>query len=438
MKSYIIKSIYLHAIVLFAVSCSETGILKESTKTVVLNIVTSEFQTRTAFGPKTDNLYPGYWVDGESAKICMSYTSGSQVIDGNIKAQTQKNAMIHAVMNAVDGSNFVYYAVVPASNYIAFDPADGLQFNIPILQKPTASSYDPAASAIIGKSDIYDTQQGSGDLESKTGNIAMNFDFAVAYGKVSISNMTLADGESIKSVALISTDVDIAGTANYKDGQISVVEGKKEITIATSTLKDIWFTALPSTLLDGKWKVIVSTTSGKYERTISGLNKSLNLTKGIVTEFTVDMLGVVCQPSTHSKTVQAANCILHGDALALDGEYITGLRNDRSDFIEVTFTDVPQAGIYSLKFGMKIWQASYWDPNGWYTFYYTVNLEPTADSQKTEGADKILGRFDTLFELSKSVTLQAGSNTIRIYGDYVHPDWNGGFTPHFHHFTIAE
>ncbi len=395
-------------------------------KKISLTIKASELMTRTSFGEKNENIYPGNWTDKEAAKVYMSYTTGSQTVDGSVSTLDQKHAYIQADMDAVEGSDFTYYAVVPATNYVGFDAATGVEFQVPTTQSPEAASYDPAASTLIGKSTIYATQQGTVTSNKQSAEVDMTFDYAVAYGKMAITNLITGQDEGVVSVTLSATDVNIAGKAKFLNGNITVSEGTKEITITTAALSNIWFTSLPAVLEDGKWKLTVSTSAGTYERTISGTSKSLTLTKGVVAEFSVDMTGVVCQPhpiTPYTKTINADGCSFGNDGgIRLENGYIKGLNAWRDGYIKAVFADVPQAGTYTLKTELEIWE------NEEFSFGLIVN--------NGEITEKIVPptKVNEPFTYECSVVLHKGSNELTIKGkSYAHD----GFTPNFKSFTVT-
>ncbi len=407
---------------------------------VRLNILTNSLATRTAFGEKTDDLYPGLWTDGEAAKVCMSYTTGLQAVDGTVSTVDQKLARIVAEMDLVtDGSDFTYYAVVPASNYLACEASSGIRFQVPAEQRPGATSFDPAASVLIGKSEVFSEQQGDlGDGKASSEQIDMTFDFAVAYGKMNLLNLAKGEEETVVSVTLESQDAPIAGTADFLDGAITVSEGLNSITVATSALSDIWFTTLPATLADGSWSVSVTTSAGTYKRTISDSGKSLELAKGTVAEFSVDMTGALFTPNqviAYTKWVNAgdAECTYGGDSgIILEDGFIKGINFWRPDgHLTVTFADVPAGGVYTLKIGCAIWPY----PTALdhvFNFHVTVNGgTPTNHTIPQPAQDVELEEV----EYECAVTLQAGTNTIMINGG--DRGFIDGFAPHFKYFVVT-
>ena len=407
---------------------------------VRLNIQTNSLATRTSFGDKEDRFYPGLWTDGEAATVYMSYTEGSQTVAGTVSTVDQKLARIVAEMDLVEGSSdFTYYAVVPASTYRSFDAASGIRFEVPAEQCPSATTFDPAASVLVGKSELFPEQQGDkGDGKASSEQIDMTFDFAVAYGRMNLLNLAKGELETVVSVAFEASGVAIAGTADFLDGNVSVNNGSETITVVTSALSDIWFTSLPATLSDGNWSISVTTSAGTYKRTIADSGKSLELAKGVVAEFSVDMSGAVFTPNQvvgYTKQINAgdAECTFGGDGgIILQDGFIKGINYWRPDgHLTVTFSDVPASGVYTLKIGCGIWPYPT-APDHVFNFHVSVNGGTATNHTIPQPAEDV-----TLEEVEYTceVALQAGTNTITINGG--DKGYIDGFAPHFKYFIVT-
>ncbi len=386
--------------------------------------------TKVSFGDKTGNLYDGLWTDGESAKIVMTHQAGLAAADTQVSTDDGKIANFTAEFDAVaESGDFRYFAVVPAENYISTAAETGLRYNVPEEQTSSESGFDPAASVLVGMTQTYETQQGTPaeDPSKVAGPLKLEFDYGTAYGRMTLSNMQLIEGETIVEVAITADEALLTGTADYKNGEISVVDGKSSLRIAASETEDIWFASLPAILEDGKWTVVVSTDSGTYTRRVSDAGKNLTLVKGTVAEFSVDMSEAVYDAGEvipYTEYIMAKDCELEGD-LRIDGNWVKGMNYWRPSTITVTLTDVPSAGRYRFLLFVNSWSEGYNQGfglvvnNGEETLHWVAGASPNKNET-----------------MEIMVPLKKGANTILIKSALIEND-NQGWGTEFCQFVVT-
>ncbi len=398
---------------------------------------TTEFRsaqcsTKVSFAEKEGSFYKGLWTDGESAKFVMSHAGGTAVADAAVTTYDATIANFVAEFDAVaDSRDFIYFAVVPAANFVSMNAETGVRYSIRDEQSPSADNFDPEASVLIGMTEMYAVQQGVQDEAGTrhSGPLNLDFDYGVAYGRMNLKNLALAEGESVVEVLLTADEAALSGTADWKAGEITVIDGMSEIRMSATSVEDIWFVSLPATLEDGKWSVAVTTDKGVYTRKISETGKSLVLSKGVVTEFAVDMAAAefnVSQKIPYSKYIDASECTLDGAALSLQGGWIKGMNGYRPSSITFTLDDVPAAGKYRLLLFLASW-------NNGYNHGFDLSINGGEDMQGwvTGGPSWVAETLELV------ISLKSGSNTLVFKASTSIPDNYENWGPEFRQFLVT-
>lgn len=246
--------------------------------------------TKAQFGEAQNGYRPTLWTDNDTAlKLSMNY--GSALTAGVTPSQDKTSAEFSANIDFTGVSGTCnFYAVSPASAASALSPSrEAWKVSIPCEQTPTASSVAEGAIIIAAASSA---EAGS------IGDVSLNFYHLTAYGRMSLKNFTLADGESVQAVDLTFT-TPVVGDWFWKceeeQGEHALIDygASSTITINTSLTSGIWFGCAPVDVSDEAVHVTVYTTRGKYEQ-LALFPANRKFTAGQVAVFSVDMDGVDC------------------------------------------------------------------------------------------------------------------------------------------------
>ena len=147
------KLTYLIAIatsVLAMVSCQKEQNVTNSDDLTVVSFSTSEIQTKTTFGDKTDEgKYPTLWTGDE--KVGVAYNGGS-VNKENITSSTDGKSASFEIAFAQDANamSHNFYVISPADAFLGMNK-DGAKGNIQInaSQTPGEGTCDPAHRSLL-------------------------------------------------------------------------------------------------------------------------------------------------------------------------------------------------------------------------------------------------------------------------------------------------
>lgn len=246
--------------------------------------------TKTVFGTASGSMLPTLWTDTYCVAVSMNYATAKKsttpvVGTGGVTANFE------ASIDAGEATSFVFHAISPYEAYVSSNNTyKSVQFTVPTAQAPSATSPDEKAQILFGQYDADSTFPTS---------VTMDFDHLTAYGKISFSNLSLATGESVASVALTAAE-NWAGRYyyyaedhdSYSAGDYQENSASKTITITTDQTSDIWFGCAPVDLGGKTIDVVVTTDKGTtYSKTIT-IPSGKKFTAGVVNAFTINMSGI--------------------------------------------------------------------------------------------------------------------------------------------------
>lgn len=274
------KLTYIIAIatsVLAMASCQKEQSVTNSDDLTVVSFSTSEIQTKTAFGDKTDEgKYPTLWTGDE--KVGVAYNGGS-VNKENITSSTDGKSASFEIAFAQDANamSHNFYVISPADAFLGMNK-DGAKGNIQInaSQTPGEGTCDPAAQVIAAshKSETFDTQ------------INLAFSHVTAYGNLSI--VLPEEAGAVSNISLTGSK-NIAGRYYFDfNGSLSENSASSTISLLTSKVTDIFFACAPADLSGGKLDITVTTENGTYEKSIDLTGKILKFESGKISKFTVN------------------------------------------------------------------------------------------------------------------------------------------------------
>lgn len=283
-------SLSIAAIALF--SCEkeapvQNGPVEENVKTVQFSTAPV---TKTVFGTASGSTLPTLWTANHAVSISLNLTSSKKssipvVDEGGATANFQ------AEIEDDNTGSYNFYAISPYDAVVGVSSGyKSINVNFPTAQTPTATSPDELAQILYGEYAAGSTFPTSATME---------FKHLSAYGKISFSNLSLAEGESIVSVSLTASE-DWAGRYYYyaedhdtfSKGDFAANSASKTITIHTTSSSDIWFGCAPVDLGGKTVDVVITTNTGStYSKTIT-IPAGKAFTSGKVNAFTINMNGI--------------------------------------------------------------------------------------------------------------------------------------------------
>lgn len=283
-------SLSIAAIALF--SCEkeapvQNGPVEENVKTVQFSTAPV---TKTVFGTPSGSTLPTLWTANHSVSVSLNLgstkKSSTPVVD-----EGGATANFQAEIEDDNTGSYNFYAISPYDAVVGVNKTySSINVNFPAAQTPTATSPDELAQILYGEYAAGSTFPTSATME---------FKHLSAYGKISFSNLSLAEGESIVSVSLTASE-DWAGRYYYyaedhdtfSKGDFAANSASKTITIHTTSSSDIWFGCAPVDLGGKTVDVVITTNTGStYSKTIT-IPSGKAFTSGKVNAFTINMNGI--------------------------------------------------------------------------------------------------------------------------------------------------
>lgn len=212
-------------------------------------------------------------------------------------------------------------------------------------QKPEATSCDP--SSIL----LYAKKSYSSAADVPVDNIKLDFHHSTAYGKMTISGITLNGGETVKFVEIQTPkDQNIGGTVKIADDG-SLSDGSVP-SIIMRNIPDfsnpIWFAIAPTVLNSASALMVhvVTSEDRHFEKTLNCSSNPLEFNAGRVSKFTVSFSGISAAPrqvktvrdlvllknafnnSDYNYWLNSGNEILLANDLEYGGSAVTGNATD--------------------------------------------------------------------------------------------------------------
>lgn len=263
----------------------------------VIHFSASMSDTKTTFGEGVDDgsgnvIYRTYWTENDSqVKISLNYES-SVVAAVNPEEQDESGNIFRssfdAAFDGIDTQNpYKFYVVSPASALL-WPSAERGAVSVHILaqQTPTAASIDEAAQIIVAESASYTTLPDAVDV---------HFGHLTGYGKLTLKNVNVPQGASVKSVTLLSEDQPLSGDWYYKfeDGSFEQKESSSSLIIKTDNINiatdPVWFACAPVDMSGKSLKVYVNFSNGKALYREITLKSGVQFVSGGIYKFSVNM-----------------------------------------------------------------------------------------------------------------------------------------------------
>ena len=270
-----------------------------------VHFVAEEIATKTVFGEAEGSdgnvSYPTLW-SGNDEQIAVSLNLSNFKGAAVSASQDGKKAEFDANFSTSTAeAPYTFYALSPYSACVgASSSHGGYHLNIPTEQTPLATSCDEAAQLLVASETVESVEQFN--------SIELNFSHVTAYGKLTLKNINLPEGDTVQSIDLTAS-VPFAGRFYYsfdedvlsdKDNEASrtITLFPKNLSVADGSIADIWFACAPADLGGGSIKVVVNTGSGKLSRTVDIPTGKLAFNTGRISKFSVSMANAAFEQVT--------------------------------------------------------------------------------------------------------------------------------------------
>lgn len=293
---------YIAAAAMALMGCSTEDATQDPTpevRKVVLSVTAENADTRTVI----DENNHISWSESDAIEVLEKSDKGIEFA-ASTQCKITDNKAGFTVTFSVNASNALTYAAVyPASAFLSekYNDMTKIKATLPAAQTPTANSFDPAADLMISQP-VQKTAQPT------TEGISFSFGRVAALAKMTITNLELAAGETVKQVSFAAAGKKLAGRCYLdletgKTGELGYSNYSERIVLDYSNVTNIstasfpvWFASLPCDLAAGDmFTVVVTSDKNKtYTKNVTLAEvQTLSFNSGKLSTFTVNMSGIV-------------------------------------------------------------------------------------------------------------------------------------------------
>lgn len=378
--------------------------------------------TKTTFGTLADGKYPTVWTSSKNIMISQNKATSIEATvtptDGGAKADFTPASSISS-----DGSgNYVFYALSPSSSHVSkINPTyNSWNVEIPSSQTPLAGSVDEAAQVLVARYDAGTTYPSS---------VPFAFTHVTAYGKISFSGLSLADGETVSGVTLTAQsnwvgrwyyyvedyDAEPDGTPEYVAGDVVASSATKTISLITSSTTNIWFACAPVDLRSKTLTAVISTNLGTYTKQITFPADKGVFQSGHVSSFTISMAGVErVTPVVYTEVTDVASLTVGSEVIITnsDATYAAGLRGS-GNFLGQQAVTMSDSKISDPSASVEVFTIG----NGNIAGTYSLSAGSESKYLKWSDGSKIGTEASVTDASSWAIAISGGTTTIRNMSD---------------------
>ena len=305
-KSLVIASMSIAALA----SCNKESV--NQNPEIADNIRVVEFttttppSTRTVFGKPDGTTVPTLWTSNHTVAVSLNLKSFKQSSTPEV-SEDGTTATFNAETEDSETGPYTFYAISPyaALPGQTLTARKGITIQVPTDQTPLENSVDEAAQILVAKTEEF----------SEFPANAVNFAFKhfTAYGKLSFSNLSLAPGEAVASVALTAEE-EWANRFYYyfESDSYEANTASKTITLSTNKTENIWFACAPVDLGGKSVDIVITTDKGTtYSKTIT-IPAGKTFESGKINSFTVNMSGIKSDDTVEYELVTDASMVYVG------------------------------------------------------------------------------------------------------------------------------
>lgn len=277
---------------------------------------------KASFGENAGEGYPVFWSEGDQVLLSIN---GAKAQEITVKPNGDGSTADFGTLKLDLPEEGRVEIFVSTNTTVASGGRTGtIKYSQTDSQTPTGSSCDPA-SIIIYATKTYD------NAEAVPEDIKLDFDHSTAYGKMTLSGISLNGEEKIKYVE-IQTPLgqNIGGSVTIGEGGSLSAGSHTSITLrGIEDLTDpVWFAIAPTELNSptALYVHVVTDANRHFEKILNCSSKPLKFNAGRVSKFTVNFSGIASAPrqvKTPRDLVLLKNAIKTEDyAFWMDGDVI--------------------------------------------------------------------------------------------------------------------
>ncbi len=347
-------------------------------------VLDGEADTKTAWDNNTssiiwstnDKIRVAYTLDGDwmgksaatgdnSAKF---YASDAVSIDDTNSSIGTFSVPVgeSSFTNPSSSGDYVFYALYPSTAASAtIDDVEALEIAVPTAQTPEASTFQPSADLLYGKTATLSVSGIPSDP------IEIDWTRLVAHADLTFSNIAFDGVESIQTITLTAnTDAKLTGTftLNLETG-VATTGWSNVLTINGANLTanegsvEAWACVLPVTF--NALNVEIKTSKATYSRSITGISKTFK--KNARNRLTINMSTAVRTVDTPDEYSEYTSALAEGDYVVYYNGYAlkAAVSSNRMQNEAVT----PTAGVIATNNASIVWHIAPSATDGYYTFY---------------------------------------------------------------------
>lgn len=292
---------YIAAAAMAFTGCSNEDATQDPTEVrkVILTVTAENADTRTVI----DDNNRISWSESDAIEVLEKSNKGIEFAASTQCTITENKAGFTVTLPANASTDLTYAAIYPASAFLTDKYGDmtKIKATLPAAQTPTATSFDPAADLMISQP-VQKTAQPTAE------GISFSFGRVAALAKMTITNLGLVSGETVKQVSFAAAGKKLAGRCYLdletgKTGELGYSNSSERIVLDYSSVTGIsaasfpvWFASLPCDLAAGEtFTVVVTSDKNKtYTKTVTLAEaQTLSFNSGKLSTFTVNMSGIV-------------------------------------------------------------------------------------------------------------------------------------------------
>lgn len=292
------RYLFMAAGLLLSISCQRIPVLTESALAEVKMTVNAEVEDETDDVKTYLDGRTVLWGRNEFAVL--SYNDGNDHISASTRSSVSSNegkscGSFDFSLTVAPASSYTLGGIYPASAVFDWKASpSALPVNLPSVQNPSATSYDPAAFIMVMKPET---------VSSIPSEYTGGFRRGVALNKLTLKGLK----ESVKSVVVSTDGKGLAGRReiNLKTGESGMVtEAVSNVTVnysepLPSGNRDIWFTTWGTAIAEGEnLTITVYGSDNVYSKTIAAHAGGILFKEGCLNTLSCDFSSIEASAPT--------------------------------------------------------------------------------------------------------------------------------------------
>lgn len=334
-----LKFLALAAIaVLAAVSCQKNELRDSNSEDLFFSLRTSDTKTYMVSNP--DGSFSPNWNNGDEIGVFFEdFASNKETPAGKLSNSNDSGATakFEGTISSA-GESGTIYAFYPASALGKTYANQSVGFDMPSIQHPTATSFDPAADILVAKPVDYIAEGGNVIVDDMQFarilailKVELNSSFSAVQNQKVINFSIKSSAATLSgrpAVTLTASDGKITGW-NVKNKEISAAYDKNSTVAVSGTDNNVYLTINPATIPVGE-KLTFNIETEKYIITKEvTLSDEIKFTPGNLTEIKLSIAETNCEEKvivdySGEYLFVSGNYLMTGNA----GEYFNLIKAD--------------------------------------------------------------------------------------------------------------